>query len=88
MADANSEPDPFVGSELNATDLTGIKKTEETDPKSGTMRAVHLVLEGPMASRVPIARRKGRCRDEETYLRFGYRGRSLRTNIRRNDRLL
>jgi hypothetical protein len=37
-----------------------------------------------MASWVPIARRKGRYRDEETYLRFGYRDRSLRTNIRRN----
>ena len=41
-----------------------------------------------MASRVPIARRKGRYRGEETYLRFGYRDRSLRTSIRRNDRLL
>ncbi len=47
MTDANSESDPFVGSELNATDLTGIKKTEETGPKNGAITAVQLVLEGP-----------------------------------------
>ena len=46
MTDANSESDPFVGSELNATGLTGIKKLDETDPKNGAIRAVQLVLEG------------------------------------------
>ena len=37
----------FTGSERNATDLAGIKKTEETDPKNGAIRAVQFVLEGP-----------------------------------------
>jgi hypothetical protein len=46
MTGANSESDPFVGSKLNATDLTGIKKAEKTDPKNGAIRAVQLVLEG------------------------------------------
>jgi hypothetical protein len=36
----------FAGSELNATDLAGIKKTEETDPKNGAIRAAQLVFEG------------------------------------------
>jgi len=36
----------FTGSERNATDLAGIKKTEETDPKNGAIRAAQLVFEG------------------------------------------